>query len=50
MADFDLESEIDAYRLAFLVHIPGLSWRDPDVMPHSLWLACREYVDKVEGR
>jgi hypothetical protein len=34
----------------FLRYFPGLSWRDVDDMPHSLWRQCRAEVDRIEGR
>ncbi len=46
----DLPAEIDEYRVAFLRHFPGLSWRDVDDMPFELWDACRRTVDQIEGR
>ena len=36
--------------MPFLKHFPGLSWRDVDDMPHVLWQACRDEVDRIEGR
>ena len=33
--------------MSFLVHIPGLSWRDVDDMPFWLWEQCKDEVDRM---
>jgi hypothetical protein len=34
----------------FLKHFPGLRYSEVDDMPFELWDACRQEVDRIEGR
>jgi len=40
------------YRVKFLRYLPGVGARYADDldMPHDLWEACRDEIDRIEGR
>ncbi len=40
------------YRVKFLRYFPGVYIRygDVDDMPADLWEACRDEIDRIEGR